>query len=444
MAASGASAAAATASASVERTVTFLLSYPAVARAELERGFTALPPAIFELLPELAARTEAQLSAIEANAAFLRSLAEEMQLLSAEAMAADAFAVDVSDGGDAAAAEVLGEVQALLAQLRREWSDACADEREESFGACRAALLANLPPAQHAGRRPRVLLPGAGLGRLVYELAALGYECLGIESSYFMLLGAHYVLKHLLPSGRAATVYPHCHESANVALAAHLSRAVRIHAPRLPAAADAAVAVDAAVDDPATGDGATDAMGARASETALPPSECMRLVAGDFVGVAGAAKHEGAWDALVTCFFVDAWSGVDLVALFTQAHRVLRAGGVWLNIGPLLYHSWDASAVGGRLCGDEVLLLLQRVGFDLLEARRAPCRYAHDAESMCSHRYQGLFFAARKPSVEEQQAPRERAVAEAASAEARRAWAAGAASDADGDACGCAEADGPG
>lgn len=40
----------------------------------------------------------------------------------------------------------------------------------------------------------KILVPGAGLGRLTYELACRGYECEGNEFSYFMLIASYFVL----------------------------------------------------------------------------------------------------------------------------------------------------------------------------------------------------------------------------------------------------------
>ena len=39
-----------------------------------------------------------------------------------------------------------------------------------------------------------ILVPGAGLGRLAYELARQGYSCQGNEFSMFMLLGSNFIL----------------------------------------------------------------------------------------------------------------------------------------------------------------------------------------------------------------------------------------------------------
>lgn len=39
-----------------------------------------------------------------------------------------------------------------------------------------------------------ILVPGAGLGRLAWEIARLGYTCQGNEWSFFMLFSSHFVL----------------------------------------------------------------------------------------------------------------------------------------------------------------------------------------------------------------------------------------------------------
>jgi len=39
-----------------------------------------------------------------------------------------------------------------------------------------------------------VLVPGAGLGRLAFEIACLGYTCEGNEFSLFMLFASNFVL----------------------------------------------------------------------------------------------------------------------------------------------------------------------------------------------------------------------------------------------------------
>ena len=40
----------------------------------------------------------------------------------------------------------------------------------------------------------KVLVPGAGLGRLAWEIAARGYSCQGNEFSLFMLFASNFIL----------------------------------------------------------------------------------------------------------------------------------------------------------------------------------------------------------------------------------------------------------
>ena len=87
----------------------------------------------------------------------------------------------------------MGKVRSTLRQFAREWSAEGAAERRESFDPLLAELEARLPLAEQA-KPPRVLVPGAGLGRLAYEVARRGYVAEGNEWSYFMLLGSNFIL----------------------------------------------------------------------------------------------------------------------------------------------------------------------------------------------------------------------------------------------------------
>jgi carnosine N-methyltransferase len=58
------------------------------------------------------------------------------------------------------------------------------------------------------------------------------------------------------------------------------------------------------------------------------------MVAGEFISV----YHDqlAQWNAVVTCFFLD--TGNNILDYIEHIHKILRKGGVWLNLGPLEYH----------------------------------------------------------------------------------------------------------
>jgi carnosine N-methyltransferase len=81
--------------------------------------------------------------------------------------------------------------------------------------ACLPARLVLLPLAGRSHPQPpRVLLPGAGLGRLCAEVAAAGFEAQGNEFSYFMLLTASFLLNST-SCQEQWTVHPWVHMTCN-------------------------------------------------------------------------------------------------------------------------------------------------------------------------------------------------------------------------------------
>ena len=92
----------------------------------------------------------------------------------------------------------------------------------------------------------------------------------------------------------------------------------------------------------------------------------MRMVGGELGDIVTDADQLATWTALLTCFFLDACPSV--VGACEHARALLRPGGIWLNLGPLLYH-WNRSAASvPRLCADEVLALVESAGFELIES----------------------------------------------------------------------------
>lgn len=90
-------------------------------------------------------------------------------------LAKDEFPEEVNDAHSSVLrppiAGDLGRVRESLKHFVRDWSDEGRKERDKIFG----PILAVLKEVQHGERaRMRVLVPGAGLGRLAWEVSELG------------------------------------------------------------------------------------------------------------------------------------------------------------------------------------------------------------------------------------------------------------------------------
>lgn len=67
-------------------------------------------------------------------------------------------------------------------------------ERRSCYQPIISEIVAEFPPDVRTPADVKVLVPGAGLGRLAFEIARLGYTCQGNEFSLFMLFASQFVL----------------------------------------------------------------------------------------------------------------------------------------------------------------------------------------------------------------------------------------------------------
>ncbi|TFY80859.1 hypothetical protein EWM64_g3160 [Hericium alpestre] len=233
----------------------------------------------------------------------------------------------------------MDKLRSTLKQFVRDWSEEGRDEREASYKPMRDALLQHFSDIpEHERHNFRVLVPGAGLGRLAFDVARLGFTCQGNEFSHYMLLSSFFILNRT-DAVNQHTIYPYVHSFSNLRSKDALLRPVKIP--------------DILPSD-------------------LLPGSNFSLVAGDFEEIYGMQDesdanepHSGQWDAILTCFFID--TAKNIVNYLRILHKILAPGGVWINLGPLLWHfenntSNDPSI---ELDLEEVKELARKIGFDI-------------------------------------------------------------------------------
>lgn len=112
----------------------------------------------------------------------------------------------------------LSKLQSTLHQMVRDWSILGQTERRTCYEPILHQLQTHVPPSS------TVLLPGAGLGRLLVEIARLDYHVQGNEFSLQMLFTANYILN----TTANFTIHPWLHDTNNTQTIEYLTQPVSI------------------------------------------------------------------------------------------------------------------------------------------------------------------------------------------------------------------------
>ena len=123
-----------------------------------------------------------------------------------------------------------------------------------------------------------------------------------------------------------------------------------------------------------------------------------------------------AWDAIATCFFLD--TAKNVISYIETIYNILKPGGVWANIGPLLYHWTEIKGEPSlELSLEELLDVAKQIGFtivvDFLSVKNSlghstlsflqkqetrDCFYDNNPKAMMQTVYRTSFFVAIKPT----------------------------------------------
>ncbi|CAN6465216.1 unnamed protein product [Victoria cruziana] len=223
--------------------------------------------------------------------------------------------------------------------------------------------LNRLFPDRSTSSPPSCLVPGAGLGRLALEISCLGFISQGNEFSYYMMICSSFILNHT-QMAREWTIYPWVHSNCN-----SLSDSDQLRPVEFPDLHPASAGI----------------------------TEGFSMCAGDFVEVYNEPSHEGAWDSVVTCFFID--TAHNIVEYIEVISKILRDGGVWINLGPLLYHFADAygpDEMSIELSLDDVKRVSLHYGLELEMEKTIKTTYTANPKSMMQNWYFTAFWIMRR------------------------------------------------
>lgn len=341
-----------------------------------EHNFSRLPPAHQSLLQHHTKKHMQAYACIRANEAFFTEL---LTSFSGDDVPPHLRVPDAARDPEAHAPVSPGDaekVRYVLKNLARDWSAEAAEERAQSHGPILKELEERLyvpkDPEAEGRYPPRVMVPGAGLGRLVLECARRGFDTEGNEHSYYMLLTSSFILNHCERDGQFR-IHPFVHSNNN-----HTSDANQMRAVPIP-----------------------DATARRCMDGATTRGGAMSMCAGDFVEVYGAPEQTNQWDAVATCFFID--TAHNVVEYLSIIARCLKPGGVWVNFGPLLFHWSDARSylkedeLSVEMSLEDVERVAESVGLRIVKREMRDSLYTADKKSMCQTVYRcALLVAVRE------------------------------------------------
>ncbi|XP_060526349.1 carnosine N-methyltransferase [Cylas formicarius] len=256
--------------------------------------------------------------------------------------------------------EGIDKVQSVFKQLMRDWSSLGASERQQCYSPIIEEIELNFPEDSCDRGEVEVLVPGAGLGRLAFEIALRGFKCQGNEFNLFMLIVSFHVL-NFCKKVDEFLIYPWIHQYCNN---------IRVE--------DQMVSARFPDIKPTT------------------PRGNFSMTAGDFLEVYTAGNE---WHCVATCFFIDCAPNV--VQFIETIYDILKPGGLWINLGPLLYHYSDVRNEKSIEPSFQVLCdVINKVGFDMVKYRTGvKTKYCQNPFSMLQYEYDSVFFVCRKPDM---------------------------------------------
>ncbi|RGB26189.1 S-adenosylmethionine-dependent methyltransferase [Rhizophagus diaphanus] len=256
----------------------------------------------------------------------------------------------------------MDKLRSTIKQFVREWAIEGKPERDATYKPLLDALNEFFKDVSKEERASiRVLVPGAGLGRLAFDIVQQGFSCQGNEFSFYMLLASHFILNRI-ERVHQHEIYPFIHSFSNIVSSDDQLKPIFIP-DILP--------------------------------SSIPPDSNFSMVAGDFVEVYGEEQHIEKWDCIVTCFFIDtAKNIIEYIEIF---HRILKPGGLWINIGPLLYHYENSPGeMSIELSLDQVKCAIKETGFLFQDEKIINTTYTSNPNGMLKYVYECSFWTCVK------------------------------------------------
>lgn len=280
----------------------------------------------------------------------------------------------------------ISKLRSTIKLLVRDWADEGKQERENCHFRLINELLRYYNPKENQNEaKYKVVVPGAGLGRIVFELCKAGFSAQGNEFSYFMLLTSNYILNNTYKKNQIS-VYPYIHNFNNLLEENDAFKEIKIP--------DINLMEELQSNSSNKNNNITDKDGSDNDEISFCCDGEMSMVAGEFIEVY--KKQYNTYESVLTSYFID--TAHNVIEYIETIYNILKPGGVWINFGPLLYHYSDMLEEKSiELPLSEIKRILEnKFKFEILKWEMHKASYIGNEMSMINTVYNCVFFTVRK------------------------------------------------
>lgn len=285
----------------------------------------------------------------------------------------------------------LHQLSSALKSAARDWTSLGEIERRQTYDPIIAALKEFLP------KDSKILIPGAGLCRLASEIASSGFIAFANENSFIMIVISQIAFRHK----RQFRIFPFLHQISGLenfrdTLISDIFPRFQTRDP-IQSKPNGNLIFDIDIANADNDENVnTDEYQNNKNINLFEPSlliENQRLIlmAGDIIGMENSQPN--VFDAVVTCFFIDVVSDIEkIVSLF---YKILRPGGYWINMGPLMMHRSDDDFFAKSSFYDTVKIA-QKIGFTVVRESRIDTSYIENPHTNVKTLYKCQFLVVQK------------------------------------------------
>ena len=254
----------------------------------------------------------------------------------------------------------INKLRSTLKLFIRDWTSEGKKERDITYNPIISEIKKYF--SDDDNKNKKILVPGAGLCRLAFEIAKFGFQVDAIEVSYFMILGSSFLFNAHINKNEFK-IQPLIH-SFNC-LKKENDPFQLFHIP------------DENINDIINS----------------KDFGKLNIIPGDFI--ISFKDKNNCYDAVITSFFLD--TANNIIQFIEIIYNILKKGGIWINIGPLLYHFHDIeNEVSIELSLEEIKKIILKFGFELKNEQMIDTTYSEIEERLKSTIFTCIFFTAIK------------------------------------------------